>query len=119
MGLAIVVAALAVLALITQAGVVAVQRAYPAQGRMIEVAGAALNVLEIGPRDAARHAGILGNIEDVGLSVPVEIAGVQVVLLGIPFSCGMTEATEGQQQYPKAEDHILYAEFSLTAPYLH
>jgi pimeloyl-ACP methyl ester carboxylesterase len=53
MGLAIVVAALAVLALITQAGVVAVQRAYPAQGRMIEVAGAALNVLEIGPRDAA------------------------------------------------------------------
>jgi pimeloyl-ACP methyl ester carboxylesterase len=53
MGLAIVVAALAVLALVTQAGVVALQRAYPAQGQMIEVAGAALNVLDIGPRDAA------------------------------------------------------------------
>jgi pimeloyl-ACP methyl ester carboxylesterase len=52
MALAIVVAALAVLALITQAGVVALQRAYPAQGRMIEVAGAALNVIELGPRDA-------------------------------------------------------------------
>jgi pimeloyl-ACP methyl ester carboxylesterase len=50
---AVVVAALAVLALATQAGVLALQRAYPAQGRMIEVAGAKLNVLEIGPRDAA------------------------------------------------------------------
>ena len=49
----VVVAALAVLALITQAGVLALQRAYPAQGRMIEVAGATLNVLDIGPRDAA------------------------------------------------------------------
>jgi pimeloyl-ACP methyl ester carboxylesterase len=29
------------------------QRAYPAQGQMIEVAGATLNVLDIGPRDAA------------------------------------------------------------------
>jgi pimeloyl-ACP methyl ester carboxylesterase len=46
-----VVVALAVL--ITQAGVVALQRAYPAQGKMIEVAGASLHVLDIGPRDAA------------------------------------------------------------------
>ncbi len=48
----IVVAALAVLALVTQAGILVLQRAYPAQGRMIEVAGASLNVLDIGPRDA-------------------------------------------------------------------
>jgi len=46
----VVVAALAVLALITQAGVLALQHAYPAQGRMIEVAGATLNVLDTGPR---------------------------------------------------------------------
>ena len=51
--LVIVVAALAILALVTQAGVFALQRAYPARGRMIEVAGATLNVVEIGPRDAA------------------------------------------------------------------
>jgi len=51
--LVVVVAALAILALITQAGVLALQRAYPAQGRMIEVAGAKLNVVDIGPRDAA------------------------------------------------------------------
>jgi pimeloyl-ACP methyl ester carboxylesterase len=49
----IVVAALAVLALVTQAGVLVLQRSHPAQGRRIEVAGARLNVLEIGPRDAA------------------------------------------------------------------
>jgi pimeloyl-ACP methyl ester carboxylesterase len=50
--LAIVVAALAILALITQAGVFALQRAHPARGRMIEVAGATLNVIDIGPRGA-------------------------------------------------------------------
>jgi len=47
-----VVAALAILAVVTQAGVFALQRAYPARGRMIEVAGATLNVVDIGPRDA-------------------------------------------------------------------
>ncbi len=52
MSFAVVVIALVILALITQAGVLALQRAYPAQGRMIEVAGAALNVLDIGPRDS-------------------------------------------------------------------
>jgi pimeloyl-ACP methyl ester carboxylesterase len=49
----VVVAALAILALITQFGVLALQRAYPAQGSAIEVAGASLNVVDIGPRDAA------------------------------------------------------------------
>jgi pimeloyl-ACP methyl ester carboxylesterase len=47
------VIALAVLALITQAGVLALQRIYPQQGRIIDVAGARLNVVDLGPRDAA------------------------------------------------------------------
>ena len=47
-----VVTALVLLALLTQAGVVAVQRAFPPQGRMIEVDGATLHVVEIGPREA-------------------------------------------------------------------
>jgi pimeloyl-ACP methyl ester carboxylesterase len=51
--LILVVAVLALLALVTQAGVVALQRVYPAQGRSIEIAGATLNVVELGPRDAA------------------------------------------------------------------
>jgi pimeloyl-ACP methyl ester carboxylesterase len=49
----IVVAALTVLALITQAGVLFLQRSYPAQGQKIEVIGATLNVLDIGRRDGA------------------------------------------------------------------
>lgn len=49
----IVVAALAMLALVTQAGVLVLQRAYPANGTMVEVTGAILNVVDIGPRDAA------------------------------------------------------------------
>jgi pimeloyl-ACP methyl ester carboxylesterase len=49
----LVVAALAILALLTQAGVLVLQRAYPAQGRMVEVAGATIHVVDIGPRDAA------------------------------------------------------------------
>ena len=47
------VAALAVLALITQAGVMAIQNAHPAQGIMVDVAGARLHIVDIGPRDAA------------------------------------------------------------------
>ncbi|MET4798252.1 alpha/beta hydrolase [Bradyrhizobium sp. LB11.1] len=46
------VTALVLLALVTQAGVLAVQRAFPPQGRMIEVDGAVLHVVDIGPRDA-------------------------------------------------------------------
>ena len=48
-----VVTVLAMLALVTQAGVFFLQRAYPAQGKPVEVAGAILNVVDIGPRDAA------------------------------------------------------------------
>ncbi|MCS3728565.1 alpha/beta fold hydrolase [Bradyrhizobium betae] len=47
-----VVTALALLALLTQAGIVAVQRVHPPQGRMIEVDGATLHVVDIGPRDS-------------------------------------------------------------------
>jgi pimeloyl-ACP methyl ester carboxylesterase len=46
----VVVVALAVLALVTQAGVLILQRTYPGQGAMIEVAGATLRVVDIGPR---------------------------------------------------------------------
>jgi pimeloyl-ACP methyl ester carboxylesterase len=51
-----VVAALAILALITQAGVILLERIYPARGKMIEVAGGTLHIVDIGPRDAAGPA---------------------------------------------------------------
>ena len=48
------VAALVVLALATQAGVIVFQHRFPAKGKAIEVTGATLNVLDIGPEDAAK-----------------------------------------------------------------
>ena len=47
------VAALLILALATQAGVVAFQHRFPPHGKPVEVTGATLNVLDIGPRNAA------------------------------------------------------------------
>ena len=46
-------AALVILALATQAGILVFQYRFPAQGNAIEVTGAVLNVLDLGPRDAA------------------------------------------------------------------
>ena len=46
------VAALVLLALITQAGVFVLQRNYPQAGKSVEVSGATLNVVDLGPRDA-------------------------------------------------------------------
>jgi len=49
----IVVAALAVLVLVTQAGVFLSERDHPVRGRLVDVAGATLHVIDIGPHDAA------------------------------------------------------------------
>lgn len=54
MAVVIVVTGLAVLlALVTQLGVLLIQRAHPAQGRVVEVEGGAIHILDLGPRDAA------------------------------------------------------------------
>jgi pimeloyl-ACP methyl ester carboxylesterase len=48
----VLLATLGLLALITQAGVVILNRTYPPQGNAVDVAGARLNVVELGPDDA-------------------------------------------------------------------
>ena len=48
----VIVAALALLALLTQAGVLYVQRAFPQAGNPVEVRGARLNVVDLGRREA-------------------------------------------------------------------
>jgi pimeloyl-ACP methyl ester carboxylesterase len=53
------VAALAVLALITQGAVIALQRVHPQQGRSIDLIGARLNVVDLGPRGAAGPAVVM------------------------------------------------------------
>ena len=59
MVLAGVVVVLAVLALITQFGAAAIERAYPLNGERIDVAGARLRVVQLGPRDATGPAVVL------------------------------------------------------------
>jgi pimeloyl-ACP methyl ester carboxylesterase len=81
-----VVAALAVLALITQAGVLLLQRSFPAQGRMIEVAGATLHVVELGPRDAAGPPivmlhGASSNLETMRQPLGERLAAIHRVIL--------------------------------------
>src|SRR5437868_399147 len=48
-----IVILLAVLATVTRAVVAIIERAYPPQGRFVDVAGARLHVVDIGPRDLA------------------------------------------------------------------
>ncbi|MDB5627456.1 MAG: alpha/beta hydrolase fold protein [Tardiphaga sp.] len=74
MMIVICVAALAGLALLTQAGVVVLQWIYPARGAPIAVTGARLNVLDSGPRDATGPAIVMihGATSNLGsMRVPI------------------------------------------------
>jgi pimeloyl-ACP methyl ester carboxylesterase len=80
------VAVLAILALITQAGVLVLERLYPARGRMIEVAGATLHVLQLGPRDVAGPPivmihGASSNLEAMRQPLGVKLAQHHRVIL--------------------------------------
>ena len=82
----IVVAALVVLALVTLAGVLLTERAHPAQGRMVEVSGATLHVVELGPREAAGPPivmlhGASANLEVMRQSLGMQLAKTHRVIL--------------------------------------
>jgi pimeloyl-ACP methyl ester carboxylesterase len=82
----VVVTALVVLALVTQAGVVVLERAHPAQGKMIDVAGATLHVVDIGPRDSALPPivmihGASSNLETMRLPLGDRLAKTHRVIL--------------------------------------
>lgn len=49
----VIAAALVILALVTQAGVFVLERLYPQRGKTVDIMDAALNVVELGPSDAA------------------------------------------------------------------
>src|SRR5215471_14151641 len=53
------VTVLAVLAVVTRATVVVIERSYPRQGKTVEVAGAVLNVVELGRSDSTRPPVVL------------------------------------------------------------
>jgi len=80
------VAALVLLALITQAGVLVLQRNYPQAGKSVEVSGATLNIVELGPRDAPGPPVVLihgasSNLKAMQLPLGEMLAGKHRVIL--------------------------------------
>jgi pimeloyl-ACP methyl ester carboxylesterase len=113
MAIMIVLVALAVLALITQAGVIVLQRAHPAQGRMVEISGAALHVLDIGPRDSGLPIvmlhGASSNLEVMRRPVGERLAKTHRVILidrpghGWSTRASLADSTPGPQARMIAE----------------
>jgi pimeloyl-ACP methyl ester carboxylesterase len=99
MSLVVVVAALVVLALITQAGVVVLQRAHPAPGEIVAVAGAELHVVDTGQRDAASPPVVLihgasSNLESMRPLANRLVGHNRVILIDRPGHGWSTRASE-------------------------
>lgn len=91
-----IAAALAGLVLVTQVGVLILNRLHPASGEMVDVAGARLHVVDIGPRDAAGPPivmihGASSNLETMRLPLGDRLArNHRVILIDRPghgWSC--------------------------------
>lgn len=108
----IAVVTLVVLALVTQAGVLVLKRAYPAQGRMIGVAGAHLNILDIGPRDAAGPPvvmihGASSNLEVMRHSLGSRLAGNHRVILIDRPGHGWSTRAHAEDSTPAAHGRMI------------
>ena len=80
-GIALVLAALAV---VTAIGTAAIERAYPPAGKFVEVEGGRLHVLELGPADAPAIVllhGASGNLGDMRLALGESLAARYRVIL--------------------------------------
>jgi pimeloyl-ACP methyl ester carboxylesterase len=106
------VAALLVLALATQAGVAVLQHRYPAHGRAIEVTGATLNVVDIGPRDAAGPPIVLihgasSNLEAMRRPLGDRLAANHRVILIDRPGHGWSSATGENAATPAAQGRMI------------
>ena len=105
-------AALLILALATQAGVRAVQHLFPAQGKAIEVSGAVLNVLDIGPRDAAGPPIVLihgasSNLEAMRHPLGDRLAARHRVILIDRPGHGWSSASSMDSSTPEAQGRMI------------
>src|SRR3984957_16821622 len=106
------VAALLILALVTQAGVIVLQRAYPAQGEMVEVSGATLNVVELGPRDAPGPPIVLihgasSNLEAMRQPLGDRLAGTHRVILIDRPGHGWSTRTREEDSTPAIQGRMI------------
>jgi pimeloyl-ACP methyl ester carboxylesterase len=110
----VLVAALVMLALITQAGVIVLQRSYPAQGEMVEVTGATLNVVDLGPRDALGPPIVLihgasSNLEAMRQPLGDRLAGTHRVILIDRPGHGWSTRTREEDSTPAIQGRMIDA----------
>jgi pimeloyl-ACP methyl ester carboxylesterase len=108
------VAALVMLALITQVGVIVLQRSYPAQGEMVEVTGATLNVIDLGPRDALGPPIVLihgasSNLEAMRQPLGDRLAGTHRVILIDRPGHGWSTRTREEDSTPDVQGRMIDA----------
>jgi pimeloyl-ACP methyl ester carboxylesterase len=106
------VAALVIFALVTQAGVIAFQHRFPAQGKAIEVAGATLNVLDIGAKDAAGPPIVLlhgasSNLETMRRPLGERLAARHRVILIDRPGHGWSSASAEETSTPAAQARMI------------
>jgi pimeloyl-ACP methyl ester carboxylesterase len=107
-----VVAALVILALATQAGVIVFQHRFPARGKAVEVDGATLNVLDIGPRDAAGPPIVLlhgasSNLEAMRRPLGERLAARHRVILIDRPGHGWSSASSSETSTPAAQAQMI------------
>jgi pimeloyl-ACP methyl ester carboxylesterase len=105
-------AALVILALATQAGVLVFQHRFPAQGKAIEVTGAVLNVLDLGPRDAAGPPIVLvhgasSNLEAMRLPLGERLAANHRVILIDRPGHGWSSGSAYETSTPAAQGRMI------------
>ena len=107
-----VVAALAILALITQAGVFLLERSYPARGKAMEVTGGAIHIVDIGPRDAAGPAivmvhGASSNLESMRQPLGGRLAEKHRVILIDRPGHGWSPRTRKEDSTPDIQGRMI------------
>ncbi|WP_027575918.1 alpha/beta fold hydrolase [Bradyrhizobium sp. WSM1743] len=106
-----VLTALVLLALVTQMGIVAVQRAFPPQGRMIEVEGATLHVVDIGSRDSGPPIvmlhGASSNLEAMRRPLGDILAGDRRVILIDRPGHGWSTRASRQDSTPQIQARMI------------
>jgi pimeloyl-ACP methyl ester carboxylesterase len=107
-------AALLVLALATQAGILIFQRRFPAQGKAVEVTGATLNVLDLGPEDAAGPPIVLihgasSNLEAMRRPLGDRLAASHRVILIDRPGHGWSSGSSWETSTPAAQARMIEA----------
>ncbi|WP_257170776.1 alpha/beta fold hydrolase [Bradyrhizobium sp. SRS-191] len=106
------VSALAVLALVTRAGVAVVEHRYPAQGQAIDVNGATINLVDIGPRDSQKPPllllhGASSNLEAMRKPLGDMLAERHRVLLVDRPGHGWSPRVRAEDSTPAAQARML------------